>query len=323
MPTSKTRFQLAYDGPDLADHAMDVHTLGPALLAIGDLCRDAHHALNGPNAGDVKIRVSANFEERCFDISFEFIQDLYEKIKDLLGSDDVATADKIVALLFGKASLIGFMKWLRGRKVTKATQVEGERPILQITVQGDGDNTIVIDSDVWKLANDARVQQAQQRMLAPLLREGIEKFQAREEGEVLETVTKDDVEHGSFDVERLAPEEPDVAEPQVIDAHLRLRSPVFDEGPGWRFHWGDQKITAKMGDEQFHERVMSGAQRFGVGDQLEVRLRIKEVAGDGGKLRHDFEVVQVKRFREGAQQVPMLLAPRGEDASGGGEEADS
>lgn len=41
------RFNLVYDGPALEEHRMDVRTLAPALLALGDMVERANEILNG------------------------------------------------------------------------------------------------------------------------------------------------------------------------------------------------------------------------------------------------------------------------------------
>ena len=50
---NKTEFAIVYDGPELANHTMDVQALGPALLAIGDMCREAHTAIYGDESFNV------------------------------------------------------------------------------------------------------------------------------------------------------------------------------------------------------------------------------------------------------------------------------
>lgn len=40
------KFQVRYSGPLLADHTMDVRDLAPAMLALGDLIREANNEIN-------------------------------------------------------------------------------------------------------------------------------------------------------------------------------------------------------------------------------------------------------------------------------------
>ena len=75
---SRGVFQIAYNGPATADHSMDVQQLGPALLSVGDLCREANTVIYGPDAPDVNVHVRANFEEGCFDITFDLLKAVKE-----------------------------------------------------------------------------------------------------------------------------------------------------------------------------------------------------------------------------------------------------
>ncbi|GBQ72917.1 hypothetical protein AA15237_1478 [Komagataeibacter xylinus NBRC 15237] len=47
---SKATFTIAYDGPALRNHAMDVRALAPALLGFGTLFDAANAALNGDDS---------------------------------------------------------------------------------------------------------------------------------------------------------------------------------------------------------------------------------------------------------------------------------
>src|SRR5271165_7582691 len=125
---SEADFQLAYDGEALRDHAMEVDELEPALLAVGNLCREINRVLNGDRA-DVSVRVRADFERKCFDIYFQLVQSIYEQVKAFLDDDRVETAKKIlewIGLLGGPSAigLFGFLKIRKGRPIQSETRLE-------------------------------------------------------------------------------------------------------------------------------------------------------------------------------------------------------
>ena len=70
-----SEFSITYDGPALSEHMMDVKELGPALLAIGDLCSEASRFINGDDVSNIQVRVKTT-APGSFDIILEFVQNL-------------------------------------------------------------------------------------------------------------------------------------------------------------------------------------------------------------------------------------------------------
>jgi hypothetical protein len=228
---SRADFQLVYDGDALSDHTMDVDELAPALLAVGNLCREANRILNGERA-DVAVRVRADFERRCFDIHFELIQSLYEQVKTLLGEEHVATAKTLLEWIgilgpTGAIGLFGFLKLRRGRSISNSERLESAvgAPSYRITFEGDR-NSIVISEPVYKLANDAKISKTQREIVRPLRKEGISELRFQDEDRVVDIVSKADVD--SFYVRPIV-EEVGLTS-QTVEAILTLRAPVFVPG---------------------------------------------------------------------------------------------
>ena len=274
-------FIIAYDGPALAGHIMDVQDIGPALLAIGDLCREAHRVLNGPNSGEVTVRVKAT-SEGCFEITLllqisEWIADL-----GLDESDEYVEAAKEIVGWLGLAGggLLWFLKRKRGRKIVRQERIDRERSnVYNITVKGDN-NPITIGSPVYQLSRDERVCAALSRTLSPLRSDGVDEFQVRQEGETVMSVSKSDVMAGYFD-----------PEPQT--AALVLRSPVFARGGQWQFFYGPQRISATLRDAEFIRRVFDEGERFGAGDLFIVQLRLAQSPYSNERIRNDYEIIKV------------------------------
>ena len=277
-------FTIAYDGPVLAGHIMDVQDIGPALLAIGDLCREANRVLNGPDSGEVTVRVKAT-SEGSFEITLllrisEWIAELgldesgeyVEAAKEILGWLGLAGG--------GGGSLLWFLKRKRGRKSVRQERVDRERSnVYNITVEGDN-NPITISSPVYQLSCDERVCAALSRTLSPLRSDGIDEFQVRQEGETIMSVSKSDVMAGNFD-----------PEPQT--ATLFLHSPVFTRGSQWQFSYGPQRISATLRDTKFIGRVFDEGERFGAGDIFSVQLRLAQSPDSNERIRNDYEIIKV------------------------------
>src|ERR1700733_2424669 len=96
---SRATLTIAYDGPALREHAMDVRDLAPAMLGVGQLLDAANAALNGDNAR-IKVQVKAT-EPGCFQITFEVIQSMGEHLIALLSGPTATAAANLVTLLTG------------------------------------------------------------------------------------------------------------------------------------------------------------------------------------------------------------------------------
>ena len=307
---SKAEFSIAYDGPALANHTMDVHALGPALLAIGDMCREAHRVINGKDGAEVKVHVKAT-SEGCFNIVLELVQ-AYKMVADLVRDQEVSTAKDIVEWLglgaLPATGLFAYIKWKRARKLVAQEPVRdgGKGTTYNITVEGEGNTVIVIPGQVQQLASDPRVRAAQRRTLSPLNDDGIEEFQVRQGRKTVFTVSKEELRKGYFDISQEdVGQEETINEPQTYEAILLLRSPVFEQDKKWQFYYGEQRISATLLDTDFVKRVFMSGERFGVGDRFRVRLCLSQVLLPNGKIRNDYEIIKVIETTEGPKQLDL------------------
>lgn len=307
---SSHEFAIAYDGPALKDHTMDVQTLGPALLAIGDMCREANRVMNGREVAEVNVRVKTT-GAGCFDILFELTQ-IYNAVAEWFRDEDVATAKDIIEWLgLGAApgvGLLAFLKWKRGRRIVKQEpKVDGDgNTVYNITVEGENNSVTVLSEPVYRLYQDSRVRAAQRRTLAPLANSGVDEFQVRHGRTPVVSIGKDELFDGHYD---LVPDEigaeQTIGDPQTFEAVLLLRSAVFVMGKKWQFFHGDQRISVTLGDPNFVRRVFVTGERFGVGDYFRVRLCLSQVLLANGKIRNDYEIVQVIETTRGPKQPDL------------------
>src|ERR1700676_1266800 len=103
---SPATFRIVYDGPDLAEHQIDVQDLAPALMGLADIFSEANEVLNGEKC-TIRVLVTPDIEKQCFDIALRVIQENYTAIKALFTHENIVTAGEIVDWIIRPAELGG------------------------------------------------------------------------------------------------------------------------------------------------------------------------------------------------------------------------
>ena len=187
---SRATLTIAYDGPSLRDHAMDVRDLAPALLGMGQLFDAANALLNG-DAAKVRVQVKAT-EPGCFQITFDVIQSLGDHLITVLIGPRITAAANLIGLISGGVAGIGGLIWLikklKGGSPDKVEPLEAEMVRLSF-----GDEHVDIPVQLLRLYQDVAVRTAAQRIIEePLTKEGIDSFEIRENLKIIIRINQEE-----------------------------------------------------------------------------------------------------------------------------------
>jgi hypothetical protein len=295
---AETAFRIAYDGPALESGTMPVRDLAPALLALGQLFAEAGQIVY-PESGPVALNIKAT-ETGSFDVHLILeAEDLWDQFVDLFGTDAVTALVNLKALITGGSlSLLGFIRWLRGRRIER--EEPAPRPgHVRITVE---DASIEIPADVAKMYKRISIRRKARDVVAPLAREGVEEVRfAEAPGAVPELV----IDKGDVSAyETAATEEGDVLLDEEREMVAQLASVSFEEGHKWRLSDGAVTFWAAIEDDEFLAYVKTRDELFGQGDLLRCRMRIVQTRR-AGKLHTDYYVVQVLAHIQGHMQPAL------------------
>lgn len=290
---SRAQIQAIYDGEAVQAGSMDVQELAPALLSIGDLYQGANKVLNGDRA-KVSVHVRSGFQRGSFEISLEIIQDLMTQVKSLFIGDDIIAAHNLFKLVFGGGSLFGLIRWLKGRKPGKTTTLESGN--VRIEIQNAH---IEVRPEVAKLYQDSTVRKAALGVVKPLDKEGIDRFDVKEQEQVVESVTKDELPYFVMDAEQ---------EDSLIDeertAVFEIVKLSFDERYKWTFSDGSGNFNADVEDDEFFQKVQGRQISFAKGDILKVRIHTQTLRTEKG-LKTTHKIVKVLEIIPGPIQLSL------------------
>ena len=279
---------IKFDGPALDGKAMDVAHLAPSLLALSDLVKETNRYANGDRAG-VKVLVSADLEQKCFELAVELALTIWEQAKLLIADDRVQTAKEIAEWIgiIGAPTygLFKFIKWIRGRKIESVTvlKVADGQNMVEIKVEGEND-PIQITQAVYELYANVQTRQKAVAVLAPLREEGYETLEFYEEDNIFVEFTKDDVP--SSDGSDLPEVIPQNVHTSTIRTGVKIRKPAYEGQSRWTVMY-KRAIDAAFEDEDWLNDFQSGKIDAPPGSSLDVDLEEQYITNENDEIMGD------------------------------------
>ena len=162
--TKHVQTTIRYDGPALADYAMDVQDSAPAFLALAKIVKVANEKLNGDHAS-IKILVNADAKQKCFQLDLSLVQSRMDRAKLFLGKDNVKTVAQIAAIIGVAGPSTGGLFWLF-KKLYEAKKLDDDESevtfkandstgITVINITGSG-NQVSVSNETAIIVQDQR-----------------------------------------------------------------------------------------------------------------------------------------------------------------------
>jgi len=249
------KLQIAYTGPALEEGRMPMLALGIGLRGQALLIQRVKDILYGDKAA-IRVEIDPSFEAGSLIVPVHILSDAVTAGVHLLaGEVFTALANLLAVLGFGGVNVLTIytlFKRLKGRPIEKTTDVPQDLKI---------DMPIEL---LIKIYNDPEVQIQLRKTVDPLHSDGIEAFQTRRDGHVIETVGKHDLQVADLaEIESLTKDE---------EIDLGIEKAAWRRNLAWHLNDGTTSFDAKIEDESFWKRVEAG-EPFADGDRLRVHLR--------------------------------------------------
>ncbi len=309
MPTES--FQLRYLGGEVGDGAINVYELAPALLAVGDLIRDANRYLNGDQAS-VNLKVDADFRKGSFEIHLLLQQCLLETANQTLAFASVIDASGLIRTLFGAAKehsdkiaegvivgLFAIYKLLRGEKPQPGITIQDNHGVINV-----GGREIRVDARGAQMFMNDLILADVDHIVRSVVKDGIDKLEVLSDGKLLDDVTKEDLPSRVRALES-PPESAERVLTNTREALVKVVAANFEEGK-WKFSDGGTKFNAAIADPLFRQKLDNRQEGFYKGDVLRVMLKSEQMEKANGKIQARYVVQEVLEHRQTGTQQELL-----------------
>jgi hypothetical protein len=267
--------QIAYSGPALANGRMPMEALAVGLRGQALLIDRVKDLLYGESV-TVRVEVDSDFQAGSLIIPVHILTDGLRAAEGILTGPAVTALVNLMQILgfvgVSGVTLYNLFKRLKGRRIEKPEDLPRDIKI-DISVE------LLI-----RIYNDPEVQTQLRKIVEPLHQEGIEEFQTRRDGVVIERVLKSDLKAADeAELEDLTKDE---------EITLDIEKAAWRRNLAWHFNDGRTSFDAKIEDDNFWKRIGRG-EAFADGDRLKVHLRTTARRTKFGTLKVQREIPEV------------------------------
>src|SRR5690606_17072105 len=255
-----SEFKIKFDGEQ---HQIDANVLINNLIHTSTIIQELNRELNTGKKIEIKIKA---LEKGSFLVHIDLLATAFDNLKDLLTRENIETGSYLIAGLVG---LIKLKKELRGGEI-KSKEDLGSKVRIKST-KGD---VIVVENFVAHIyEKNPTVKDALSQSFESLENDdSITGFEITDKYEKpLTRVEKKEFEFMAVRSEKITDDEKITTK----TANLNIVKLSFDKKLKWEFYFKGNRITAKLDDPNFQERIDAG-ESFSKGDMLEVELEIKQ-----------------------------------------------
>jgi hypothetical protein len=307
MPKEKTRVRertrekqservdvsLEYKGPGVKGGRMDGRVVAQEILGFCDFATLAGQVAYGR---DINVQPEVRgFRGKSFDI--DFVLGILGPTATLLSLHPSSPRELLILI----KDSVALWKHLRGQK-PKSTE-RAQRNQNQIQIENNIGSIQVVNIETLNLVADPAASQAVQNFVVkPLDLAGVKSVDivSKQMKGTLASVASNETQYFvPLDMDRPLLE-------TEHDTGLVVDSPSFREGNKWRFFDGQASFTASIEDEGFLRGVDDGSERFGKGDVLVVKMRVRQVRTADGGLKAERTVVKVKEHKVAQKQFALI-----------------
>ncbi|MDP3112102.1 MAG: hypothetical protein Q8M71_08380 [Thermodesulfovibrionales bacterium] len=280
------------------DNAVDSKTLVASLTAFTEIIEQVNEEIG--TRKEIEVRVKP-FVEGSFDIPFDLIE---VAVAGVLSSGNVSHIPEIIKIF---VELVKLKLSLKGEEPKQLEEISAG---VQVTTN-DGNVTVVDKRTINIYQNNTIVDSSFENHFRRLADdETIDDFQLRDkQSRALVSVKREEFKNivGQPEKELIA-ETMDRTDSIIENVKLSVYKIVFDNKSKWEFYYRGNKIPAKILDNDFNNRAISG-ESFANGDMLEVELRINRVFDKIANIfvNKSYEITRVDRHIPREEQLSIGL----------------
>ena len=276
---------IRYDGDALADHSIDIAILSKFLMALSALVKEANSLVNS-NESEINIRVNANVEQNCFELSLTYIYSFIEATKDFFNHENVVPLKEILDWLgITPADIIvgtgvGFwylIKNKKGRSISANEIIREDDNYIYL--KDEKGNEIKVSWHVFNTYQQKTIRRHAQNFISPLNEKGIDNigFYDNQDTEKSHTIHKSEVKDFlDYDIEK----EEEIEEEELVKnetvKYIVIYKPTLDETTTtWSFLLNEKPVNIDISETDI---VKDAVKRGGIGfdDTYKVKLEEEE-----------------------------------------------